>query len=213
MALTGYREEEVIASLNSLSSAYEEIMSVIGDRMQNEFVNAMADKWACPNAQKFFNEFFKQDIDNLILGVNNIYGSVFNSVNDAAAKWASETGNVWPGMAFSEITKKIDTSCILENISGVRGIDLEQASEVASRLTLLAADAENGVSKASNAVDNSGFIGGDQASSLKSSLEQIRTNISSAVNNITTNAKSSIEETVSMYGDTAGQISQAFAGE
>ena len=47
---------------------------------------------------------------------------------------------------------------------------------------------------------------------MSSSLDIIKTNISNATNEITTQTKSAFESTIATYGNAAGQISQAFAG-
>ena len=210
--LTGYNPEEVTMSINSIKNAYEELVTNLGERVQSEVVNGMADKWACINAQKFYNEAFKPSIDGLLAGINTTFESVVNAMNEAAQLWASDCGEVYSPVAFALIIKNMDTSCICENIAGVRGIDLDQASQVAAKLPSIAAEAESAVSKASAAVDSCGFIGGSQAANLKASLDVIKTNIINATNEITTQTKSAFESTVATYGNTAGQISQAFAG-
>ena len=210
--LTGYNPEEVTMSINAIKGAYEELISILGDRIQNEIVNGMSDKWACSNAQKFFNEAFKPAVDSLIAGVNTTFESVVNAMNEAAQIWASDCGEVYSPVSLSLIIKNIDTSNIFENISGIRGIDLDQASQVAAKLPTIAAEAENAVSKASSAVDSCGFMGGSQAENLKASLNVIKTNISNATNEITSETKAAFESTIATYGNAAGQISQAFAG-
>lgn len=210
--LTGYNPEEVTMSINAIKGAYEELISILGDRIQNEIVNGMSDKWACSNAQKFFSEAFKPAVDSLIAGVNTTFESVVNAMNEAAQIWASDCGEVYSPVSLSLIIKNIDTSNIFENISGIRGIDLDQASQVAAKLPTIAAEAENAVSKASSAVDSCGFMGGSQAENLKASLNVIKTNISNATNEITSETKAAFESTIATYGNAAGQISQAFAG-
>ena len=54
MAMTGFNPDEVNSSINSVKSAYEALIRALGDDMQNQFVGGMADKWACRNAQSFF---------------------------------------------------------------------------------------------------------------------------------------------------------------
>ena len=66
MALSGFNPDEVNSSISSVKSAYESLTAAIISRMQNEFVNGMADKWACNNAQSFFNDQFKPVVDSLI---------------------------------------------------------------------------------------------------------------------------------------------------
>ena len=210
--LTGYNPEEVTMSINAIKGAYEELVSILGDRVQSEIVNGMSDKWACSNAQKFFNEAFKPAVDGLLAGVNTTFESVVNAMNEAAQIWASDCGETYSPVALSLIVKNMDTSNIFENISGIRGIDLDQASQVAAKLPGIAAEAESAVSKASSAVNSCGFMGGSQAANLKASLDIIKTNISNATNEITTQTKSAFESTIATYGNAAGQISQAFAG-
>ena len=210
--LTGYNPEEVTMSINSIKNAYEELIACMGERVQNEIINGMSDKWACANAQKFYNEIFKPSVDGLLAGINTTFESVVNAMNEAAQLWANDCGEAFSPVAFALIIKNMDTSSICENIAGIRGIDLDQASQVAAKLPSIAADAESAVSKASAAVDNCGFIGGAQAANLKASLDVIKSNISTAVNDITTQTKVAFESTIATYGNTAGQISQAFAG-
>jgi uncharacterized protein YukE len=210
--LTGYNPEEVTMSINAIKGAYEELVSILGDRIQTEIVNGMSDKWACSNAQKFFNEAFKPAVDGLLAGVNTTFESVVNAMNEAAQIWASDCGEVYSPVSLSLIIKNMDTSNIFENISGIRGIDLDQASQVAAKLPTIAAEAESAVAKASSAVDSCGFMGGSQAANLKASLDIIKTNISNATNEITGETKAAFESTIATYGNAAGQISQAFAG-
>lgn len=213
MALTGFNPDVVSSSINSVKSAYENLIRVLGDEMQNQFVQGMADKWACNQAQSFFNDTFKPAIDGLINKSNLVFESVVNSMNSAGQAWASETNSAYSPQSFSLISKSIDTSVIQENIQGVRGIDLEQASAVASKLSTISENAKSALSNAQQAVQNCGFIGGNQADSLISSLTTIKTNIDSVTEEITSQSRNAIERTIADYSNTEGKISQAFAGE
>ena len=105
--MTGYNPEEVAASIRSIISAYEELISIIGDRLQNDIVNGMADKWACPKAQEFFNDAFKPDVDTLISNVNVVFASVVDAMNSAAQAWATDNGDVFSPVGFTQINKTI----------------------------------------------------------------------------------------------------------
>ena len=212
MNFTGYNPEEVTMSINAIKAAYEELVSILGDRVQNEIVNGMSHKWACATAQNFFNNAFKPAVDGLLAGVNTTFESVVNAMNEAAQIWASNSGESYSPVSLSLIIKSMDTSVILDNIAGNRGIDLQQAQEVAAKLPAILDGAQTAVTNASSAVDNCGFVGGQQASNLKASLETIKNNISNATEQLTTETKTAFETTIQTYGDAAGQISQAFAG-
>ena len=55
---TGYNQGIVHESIGKVKNAYEELINAIGNQMQNDFVGGMSDKWACPDAQNFFNTSF-----------------------------------------------------------------------------------------------------------------------------------------------------------
>ena len=211
MALTGFNPDEVTSSLNSVKNAYEELIKALGDDMQREFVGGMADKWACKQAQEFFSTAFKPAIDSLITSSNKIFESVVESMNTAAQGWAADTGYQYAKVAFSVQNKTIDVGNIQENIGGVRGIDLQSASTVAGKLSTIASSANQALSKAQSAVQNCGFIGGNQAPNLIASLGTIKTKISQAAEELTNQTKEAINQTVQAYTDTEGKVSQAFS--
>ena len=61
------------------------------------------------------------------------------------------------------------------------------------------------------AVQSSGFMGDGQEEQLVSSIKSINEKITDAINNISSDIKSAITETVNLYGDTAGKIKESFA--
>lgn len=213
MALTGFDPELVNQSINSVKSAYNELIKALGDDMQNQFIGGMADKWACNQAQAFFNNAFKPSIDSLITSSNNIFESVVSSMNSAGQGWAAQTDSQYSVQSFSPISKTMDTSIILENINGVRGIDLAEANTIAAKLPMIAENAKQALTKAQQAVENCGFIGGNQSSNLVNSLMTIKNKIDSLVQEIVTESKNAIDKTVQSYSNTEGKISQAFAGK
>ena len=210
MAMTGFDPEIVNQAIGNVKKAYEELIGVLGDRMQTEFVGGMQDKWACNQAQKFFTNAFKPAIDNVIQSSNSTFESVVSSMNSAGQSWASQTESSYSPQSFSPLTKTIDASVIMENIGGVRGIDKDSASTVAAKLPGLAQEANSALSSAQAAVQNSGFIGGSQQANLVNSLGEIKTKIDEVVNNITNETKTAVEQTIEAYGDTEGRVSQAF---
>lgn len=210
MALTGFDPSVVNSSISSVKSAYEEMMTVF-DSMQTQFVGGMEDKWACVDAQTFF-EGFADVMNRLISDVNVTFESVVMSMNSAAQAFATQMGASYNAQSFSAITKTIDISGIKENINGVRGIDLQLANEVAAKLPGLAGSAEQALAHAQGAVQNCGFIGGDMSTNLNSSLTTIKEKFNSYIGNITSQSKTAIENTVQKYADTQGKIAQAFAG-
>ena len=214
MALTGFNPQQVSNSINGVITAYNKLMNEIGSNMQTKFVNGMQDKWACSQAQTFFTQDFKPVVDSLILGADETFESVVDSMNSAAQSWAQSTNYTqYNNVVFERRNIKMSVDCIQENINSVRGIDLVDAKTVANELPKISSAAKEALSDAVTAVSNCGFIGGDQQSYLTSSLNTIKTNIDRATETITTQVKTAIENTVSTYSDVEGKVSQAFNGQ
>lgn len=213
MAMTGFDPSVVGTSIKAVDNAYKELVNQLGNEMQTKFVNGMADKWACVNAQTFFRDAFKPAVDELINNSNRVFESVIQAMNSAGRAWASSTGSSYSQVSFSVIDKKMDIGNIRENIGGVRGIDLQSTNSVINQLPVIATSAGQALTSAQQAVQNCGFIGGNQASNLISSLGTIKSRINSAVTDLTNEAKSAMEQTVSTYTDTEGQVSKAFQAE
>lgn len=213
MAMTGFDPSVVNQSIGAVNAAYENLMYALGDQMQNQFVGGLADKWACNSAVNFFNTAFKPAVDELLKSANMVFESVVSSMNSAAQAWAQQTESSYAAKPFSAITKTIDVSGIQENIGGIRGIDLDTATTVAGKLPAIASSATEALTKAQQAVQNCGFVGGNQAGNLIASLGVIKDKISNATETITTQTKSAIDTTIQQYGDLEGKVSQAFSAQ
>jgi hypothetical protein len=213
MALTGFDPSLVTNSIGKVKSAYSDLIAVLGNEMQDKFVSGMQDKWACTQAQTFFTDDLKPAIDQLISDSTNTFESVVNAMDSAAANWATSTDTSYTKVGFSAITKTINVDSIVENINGVRGIDVAEAGTVAALLPGIAENAKSALSSAQNAVEGCGFVNGSQEESLVNSLATISNSIDSAFSSITTQVKSAIDNTVSVYSDLEGKVSAAFSGQ
>lgn len=212
MAMVGFNPEEVNRSINSVIRAYEQLYDAIDVRVQSSFFEGMSDKWACPQAQVFFSKA-EEVLVSIVNSSNQVFTSVVDSMNSAGAAWAQQTDAEYTSVQFQASASTLDSSCILENIGGVRGIDVASAESTStSALTTVLNSSNSALDSAVSAVANSGFIGGNMQANLISSLNTIKSHINSAVTDITNALKSAVSETVAAYGDTEGRVSQAFAG-
>lgn len=211
--MTGFDPEIVSSSIKGVISAYNSLSDALITQMQTSFVNAMATKWACKNAQNFFTTSFKPSVDSLITQSNTLFTSVVSAMNSSAIAWATATESTYSPISFETNNTLMDIEGIQESINGVRGIDLEGTPEVVNTLKTIAGNAESALESAVGAVQSCGFIGGDQAANLIASLNTIKSNVNSAVSEITSTVKTAIDQTVTAYGNTKGQIEQAFNGE
>ena len=213
MALTGFDPQLVSTSINGVTSAYEDLIRALTTEMQNKFVDGMADKWACKDAQDFFTNKFKPAIDSLVKQTTTIFESVADAMNSAARNWAADTETEYSTVAFTPNNTQIDVGNIQENIGGTRGVDVESTPGVVASLSQITSSASAALEKATSAVQNCGFVGGSQEANLVSSLSSIKTNLESTTTEMTGAVKSAIDQTVAQYGDTKGKIEAAFTGK
>ena len=210
MAMTGFDPQKVLNSIGKVESAYNDLMAALATDMQKSFVDNMANYWACSEAQKFFNEGFKPVIDGLLNDSYKTFASVVSSMNSAAKEWARTTGYQWTAKTFSGTVKTISTSNIKENINGVRGVDETNANTTANKLSTIATNASNALTKAQQAVQNCGFVGRNMEQQLVNSLGTIKTNINNNSTELTNSTKTAINNTVSAYGNLATSVESAF---
>lgn len=215
MALTGFNPEAVNESVRKVNTAYNELMNTLYNGVQKNFLDALAERWACEQAVSFFNEAVAT-MNNLCYAggdsVNVIFQSVADSMNSAANAWAVETNSAYTPVPFNAFESRFNANSARTEINGVQGIDLEEAQQVAKSLETTSASIMSALDSAKAAVIESGFVGGGQEEALNSSLEQIKANVSNAFETISANAQNAIAATVNSYGNTSGAVRAAFLG-
>ena len=214
--LTGFNAAEVQISISGVKAAYNSIIDQIGNRMQTEFINGMADMWACDEAVDFFTNTVKSDMDRLIPAVNATFESIVRVMDECARIWAENTGNasVYVGTQFEQNPKtSVDVSNIKTDFNGSRGIDVEAVQPVVNKLADISEQAKNFAKQAQEAVSNCGFVGGNQAETLYQSLERVKASIDAAISSIAQLIQTYINNTVSRYGALQSQVSSKFQVE
>ena len=211
MALTGFDPQLVYSSISRVQSAYDQLMRALLSDTQSKFINPMGDAWACNEAMKFF-EAAQTAFNSQIQGSTQVFQSVVDAMNSAARSWATRTETEYSERSFSANNGTVDVSCIKENIGGVRGIDESVATSAVSQLSVIKSAADSALDQAVSAVSNCGFIGGGQESNLVSSLNKIKSNISSSFGELTGSAKTAMDSTIQTYGTIESNVSNAFAG-
>ena len=212
MALSGFNIDEVNACTSVLFSAYDNLYNAIHNDVQNNFINGMADKWACNNAKNFFDNSFKPTTEQLIRDINATFENIVNTIFSAADLWARETGWEFYPATFQTWDPSLHTDCIQENIGGVRGIDLETANDVVNSLVNVKSNCDSEINRAKSAVQNSGFIGGNQQQNLVDSLNRIGSQMNSNIEALLNGARDAINQTIQSYSDTRGAVAQKFQG-
>ena len=213
MAMTGYNPEVVRNSINQFETAYSHYNDAMNTGLQNNFVNEMANVWACEQAQSFFTKAYKPSIDALYNSVEASLASVVNTMNAAAREWAVRTESEFSPIAHTQIPNAANVDGIKVEIGGEKGIDLEVATSTVGKLASIKANAEAALDEAKNAVATCGFLGGEQQSSITNSLGKIKQDATKFIDDLTGGIKASIDNTVTAYGNLAAKNSDSFTAK
>ena len=211
MAITGYDETQVVAAIASINTSYDSLINALITKNQQEFVSKMGSIWGCEQAKNFFAAY-KTDIDELASKITTTYESVVNAMNGAAQTLSNMAGSTWSTKTFSSRSDTLDTSVILDNIGGVKGIDIEEAESTLEVLDSIASSVESALEIATTAVTTSGFVGRNMQEQLEGSLSKIKDAISSKFSEEKVAVSNAIKETVDMYSTGTSNISSNFAG-
>ena len=212
MAFTGYDPSVVRTAITNIENSYDALIDALVTKNQTNFVQPMGSVWASEQAKQFFRAY-QIDIARLVLEVNKVYDSIVSAMNSAAMTLASTSGSTWTNVEIAIKGASIDLSPIKEDINGVKGIDLVNATSTLEQLeTTILSAITSALESTLSAISDSGFVGGNMESSLKSSITNIKTSIEAAFSQIKTAANTAINDTISKYSTDASNISTAFSG-
>ena len=216
--IVGFDPDKVNESMQKVENAYKDLKHAMKYDMQKNFVDEMGKYWACNQAQKYFRDILKPDVDEINDNSQKTFESVLDSMNSAAQSWARATDTSVPIRMSNLGTRMgervgIDTSVIRENFNGVRGVDEANALNTIPQLEIIKANADRALASAQTAVNDCGFVGRNQADKLIESLGVIRNNISGAIDTLITSAKAAINDTVEAYGRLAEDVDKSFSIE
>ena len=211
MALTGYDPSAVRTSIINVGNSYDALIDALVTKNQTNFVQPMGSVWACEQAKQFFRAY-QIDIARLVLEVNKVYNSIVSAMNGAAMTLASTSGSTWSNQEITISGASIDLSPIKEDINGVKGIDLQQATVVLAELDTILSNVTSALESTLSAVSSSGFVGGEMQTDLYSAINSIKTKIETAFGQIKTSVNTAITDTINKYSTDASNISSAFSG-
>ena len=212
---SGFNEERVRTSLTTLNTNYTNLMSTFQTKVQS-FVTEISTQWASPNAVKVFtegDESIQSVIRNLAKEINTTMESVNKAINSAAARKASDNGDIHSNVPFDDYTFSVNYSAIVKSINGNVGVDKTTATTTANKLNQIPGDTDSYLNAISSALSNSGILDATAQTELNNSVASIRRNIKSKIESIVEGVISAIDITVKENGDSDGAIARAFSGQ
>lgn len=209
---TGTHNDTIGNKLNQIQASYESLMQALHDKTQTEFIDQMAEEWACRYAQEFFTSTVRPVFNRMLAMSYKTYENIVETIDSWATNWASQTGSDWAKVSFNGELKEVNVDNVKENINGIRGIKEAEANQTAESLVRIESDVNAAVSDAESAVHECGFLdpSGNMESSLIASLTKIKSDYEQAIAEIRESFKSYVSKTTEDYATLASKNAEAF---
>ena len=208
----GYNEGLIHNLINSEQSAYDQIMSALGDKM-TEMASAIAGLWYAGNAVRFFNEFLKPVVDDTANVTTQQFQNIVDTVNSAGQGWANTTENSYGHVSFAPSGKQVDVSSVRE-VDGngssymTKGTTSDTFNTKLNEVTQIVSDA---LETAKSAASNSGFLSSQNEGTLQQSLATISNKFNEMMSNIRTEFNTAMNAKEDQYKATETSVNESMS--
>ena len=208
----GVNAGKVNTTMGLVKNSYDALVSALIGDTQTFYVNKIAGAWCSPNAQEVMNNF-KLNIRKILRGVASTYNSINNALKLAGEAILKQQGDNSSLDIIPRLEEdSLDTSNILaiDSQGNVKMDVTELLSANQNLFSFVAPKINSALDLAIQSVSDSGFLGGDMQRKLTSSLEQIKTEISTAFTTVTTNVKKEINDSKTGLQSQMKEVASAF---
>lgn len=206
----GYNEGLIHNLINSEQSAYDDIMTALGDKMTS-MVGEIAGLWYAGNAVTFFNQYLKPVVDDTANVTTQQFENIINTVNSAGDGWARTTENSYGSVSFNASGKQVDVSSI-KSVDGngssymTKGTTSETFN---TRLNEITQSVSSALETAKSAASNSGFLSSENEGTLEQSLATIASKFEDMMNNIRTEFNRAMDTKEGAYKATETSVTES----
>lgn len=208
----GYNEGLIHNLINSEQSAYDQIMSALGDKM-TEMTTAIAGLWYAGNAVRFFNEYLKPVVDDTANVTTQQFQNIVDTVNSAGQGWANTTENSYGPVSFAVSGKQVDVSSI-KSVDGngssymTKGTTSDTFNSKLNEVTQIVSDA---LETAKSAASNSGFLSSQNEGTLQQSLATISNKFNEMMSNIRSEFNTAMNAKEDQYKATETSVTESMS--
>lgn len=208
----GYNEGLIHNLINSEQSAYDQIMSALGDKMTS-MVSDISTLWYAGNAVTFFNQYLKPVVDDTANVTTQQFQNIVDTVNSAGQGWANTTENSYGPVSFAVSGKQVDVSSI-KSVDGngssymTKGTTAETFNTKLNEITQTVSDA---LDTAKSAASNSGFLSSQNEGTLQQSLATISNKFNEMMSNIRSEFNNAMNAKEDQYKATETSVTESMS--
>ena len=208
----GYNEGLIHNLINSEQSAYDQIMSALGDKMTS-MVSDISTLWYAGNAVTFFNQYLKPVVDDTANVTTQQFQNIVDTVNSAGQGWANTTENSYGPVSFAVSGKQVDVSSVREadgNGSSymTKGTTSDTFNTKLNEVTQIVSDA---LETAKSAASNSGFLSSQNEGTLQQSLATISNKFNEMMSNIRSEFNNAMNAKEDQYKATETSVTESMS--
>lgn len=208
----GYNEGLIHNLISKEQTAYDDIMSALGDKM-TEMAVTIAGLWYAGNAVRFFNEFLKPVVDDTANVTTQQFQNIVDTVNSAGQGWAKTTENSYSYVNFAPSSKTVDVSSVREaDGNGSSYMTKGATSETFNnRLNEITQAVSSALDAAKTAATTSGFLSSQNEGALQQSLASIANKFNDMMNNIRTEFNTAMNAKEDQYKATETSVNESMS--
>jgi hypothetical protein len=208
----GLNGQEATAALTKIEWAYDKTMAEIIDAMQARVIGIISGTWFGNDAIEFMRDKFKPAIDEAIKQIETIFQSINDTITQNAQNYDAEHRT----SVFQKVLHKVKANTL--SIDAMRAdlnsfIGITNSSEFESAKVMIdgISDAiQDALQEAVAAAGNSGFYGGGQQDALVSSMQKIKSSLSTLSEELAIATKEKLAQTKAREAEIAAANASTF---
>lgn len=212
---TGFNPEEIDNLANAIKNYATQTKTAIINNLKNGVIVPISKTWFTPEGVEYWKAF-AEDVKKTAEPITDAFNTFIDNIGKAEKNWAESVGAEITAVKgdLEELDMTLDVSDIKSSDGSKIGIIESEATSVADKLSAVETTINTELTQIAQKLEaSSAFLGGDQASSIKSCFESVSKEVAKVFNFLTegdNNVMSQIKAAVDKYGNIATTTSNAF---
>ena len=180
---TTYNEEQITTLLRNINTHYVSLKSAIGDDMQRNVLDKLAEVWYMQSAVTYWGEEVTA-WNSMCSKINDKFKDIYSDINTCASNYAQACGTSWRNPSWTGTPATVSSNFKEVSADGKRGITDHSSFDTyrTTNLDAVKTSAEDALNSVLSACGNSGFIDGGTQAQIESTVSSIKVAIANAIN-------------------------------
>lgn len=179
---TTYNEELVTTLLRNINTHYGSLKDAIGDEMQKNVLDKLAEVWYMTSAVNYWSEEVSA-WNSMCTKINDKFKDIYTDINTCADNYAKACGTSWRKPSWTGVPATVASNFKEVSADGKRGITDHGSFDTyrTTNIDTVKQNAETALNQVLSACGNSGFVDGGTQAQIESTVTSIKAAINKAI--------------------------------